>query len=205
MNATLTLTSYIAHPFWDARSKVIGIEKKSGVNRQKSDEKRVAALKAECTKQGVTYDQYLAWKIAADEQWYRRPDDGRIYIPRHQIAGAIVQTIGESPKALRGLFTKDNFRALVQISDFLTELTQASGVFARFVKLEGSCERSFQKNEYIGRYLDAGEPFTATGIIACQDPKQNDTVKALLTAAVERVGIGAARKMGFGRGTVSFS
>jgi hypothetical protein len=204
----LKMRSYIAHPFWDARNRVIEIEKKSGVNRQKSDEKRQSALKAECERQGCTLADYERLKIEAAEQWYRRIDR-TIYIPRHQVAGAMVQTIGESPKALRGMFTKDNFRALVEIGDFETQLTERSGVFGRFVKLEGSNQRSYQENEFIGRGIDCrtnkevGESFEAVGAIIC-DERQVATVKSLLTAAVERIGIGAARKMGFGRGTVVF-
>jgi len=203
MLVTLQMRSYIAHPFWDARNKVIEIEKKSGVNRQKSEEKRTAALRAQCDKMGCTLDDYERLKVEASEQWYRRPDR-TIYIPRHQIAGAIVQTIGESPKALRGAFTKDNFRALVELSDFDTTLTEASGTFTRFVKLVDSNQRSLQSNEYIGVYLEKGEPFEAVGTIVCEDDKLMKTVKSLLTVAVERVGVGAARKMGFGRGRVVF-
>jgi len=204
ITVTLTLESYIAHPYWPARNKCIEIEKKSGVNRQKSDEKRVAALKAECTRQGVTYEAYLDLRVQAAEQWYRCDGPGSaIVIPRHQLAGAIVQAIGGAPKALRGAFDRDNFRALVQIGDFATDRLEASGVFARFVKLEGSNQRSFQENEYLGRYLDHGEPFAATGVIAVGDRKAVATVKALLTAAVEMIGVGAARKMGFGRGKIS--
>jgi len=201
MEVVLRMQSYIAHPFWPARNSCIEIEKKSGVNRQKSDEKREAALKAECTRQGITYSRYLELREEAKEQWYRL-NDRRIYIPRHQVSGAIVQTIGGAPKALRGMFDKDNFRALVQIGDFITDLTEPAGLFSRFVKLEGSNQRSFQENEYVGVYLDKGEPFEARGTITLEDPKQLDTVKSILTTAVERVGIGAARKMGFGRGNV---
>ena len=200
---TLKIASYIAHPFWPARNRVIEIEKKSGVNRQKSEEKRQAALKAECERQGFTLAQYEQFKRDAAEQWYRKPQapTGKIMIPRHQIAGGLVQAIGGAPKALRGPFDRDNFRALVQIGDFETELTAASGVFGRFVKLDGSNQRSWQENEYIGRYLDNGDQFDACGVITCPD-KQIETVKSLLTAVVETVGIGAARKMGFGRGVV---
>ncbi len=198
----LRFNNYIAHPFWPARNRVIEIEKKSGVNRQKSEEKRVAALKAECSRQGYTYEQYLQFKVDAAEQWYRR-EDRAIYIPRHQLAGALVQMIGSAPKALRGGFDKDNFRALVQIGDFVTNCKEASGVFGRFVKLDGTNQRSWQENEYIGRYLDTGEPFMASGTIAVADQKAADTVKALLTAAVALVGVGAARKMGFGRGAIA--
>lgn len=197
----LEFVNYIAHPYWPARNTCIEIEKKSGVNRQKSDEKRVAALKAECERQGITYDRYLELRQEAAAQWYRQPDR-KIYIPRHQIAGAFVQTIGTAPKALRGPFTKDNFRALVQISDFQTELTEAAGVFSRFVKLESSNQRSWQENEHLGAYLEKGSPFKAKGLFSLADGKHIATVKALLAAVVENVGIGASRKMGFGRGKI---
>lgn len=194
----LMMNNYIAHPFWPARNRVIEIEKKSGCNRQKSEDKRLAAIKAECSKQGYTYEQYLKFVEEAREQWYKK--DGHIYIPRHQIAGALVQTIAGAPKALRGPFDKDNFRALVQIGDFMTDLDRADGVFARFVKLESSNQRSWQENEYIGVYLDSGEQFVAAGCIALMDKRHEGPMHALMEKAVESIGIGAARKMGFGRG-----
>ena len=204
IHVVLRMTNYIAHPFWPARNRVIEIEKKSGVNRQKSDDKRQAALKAECQRQGYTLEQYEQFKREAAEQWYRTNGRGSaIIIPRHQLAGAVVQTIATAPKALRGPFDKDNFRALIQIGDFATTLTVASGVFGRFVKLEGSNQRSWQENEYVGRYLDTGAPFDASGVITIPDAKQVDTVKAILTQAVEAIGVGAARKMGFGRGKIA--
>lgn len=196
----LKMFNYIAHPFWPARNQVIEIEKRSGCNRQKSDDKRVAAIKAECAKQGLTYDRYFELVEEAKDQWYRR--DGNIIIPRHQLAGALVQTIASAPKALRGSFDKDNFRALVQIGDFVTDRKKCDGVFSRFVKLDGSNQRSFQENEYLGVYLDRGEPFAATGQIAVADAKAEETIKAILRAAVETIGVGAARKMGFGRGAI---
>jgi len=202
IKTSLEFVNYIAHPYLPARNLCIEIEKKSGVNRQKSDEKRVAALKAECQRQGITYERYLELREEAAVQWYRRPKDNRIYIPRHQIAGAFVQVIGTAPKSLRGIFTKDNFRALVQISDFVTDRAEPTGVFARFVKLETSNQRSWQENEYIGRYLDNGKPFEAEGVLSLADPKQNQTAKALLAAVVENIGVGASRKMGFGRGRI---
>jgi len=197
----LSMLNYIAHPFWPETNARIEIEKKSGVNRQRSDDKRVAALKAECGKQGIAYERYLELVKLSKRQFYTR-DDGTIYIPRHQLAGGFVQVIGGSPKALRNRFTKDNFRALVQIGDFDTGLNERSGVFGRFVKLEGSNQRSWQENEFIGQYLDEGEPFTATGKIGLTEPKDEKTVKALAEALVTGVGIGAARKMGFGRGQI---
>jgi len=200
----LLMESYIAHPFWPARNRVIEIEKKSGVNRQRSEDKRQAALKAECERQGYTMEQYEQFRVEAAEQWYRQDGPGTtIIVPRHQLAGALVQAIATAPKALRGPFDKDNFRALVQIGDFVTDRSEPSGVFGRFVKLEGSNQRSWQENEFIGQYLDNGEPFKASGTISLADHKQVDTVKAILTKAVETTGLGAARKMGFGRGKIA--
>lgn len=198
----LSYASYIAHPFWPETNARIEIEKKSGVNRQKSDDKRAAALKAECSRQGFTYARYLEMVELSQRQFYTR-EDGTIYIPRHQIAGGLVQVIGGSPKALRGRFTKDSFRALVQIGDFDTKRTECSGVFARFVKLESSNQRSWQKNEYIGQYLGEGEPFAARGTIGLTDQADEETVRALFEALVTQVGTGGARKMGFGRGTIA--
>jgi hypothetical protein len=202
VNVTLEITSYIAHPYWPAKNQCIEIEKKSGVNRQKSEEKRVSALKAECQHQGISYDRYLELREEARSEWYRRAD-GTIYIPRHQLAGMFVQMIAGSPKALRGPFDKDNFRALVQVGDFETDLKEPSGTFSRFVKLDGSNQRSFQENQYLGQYLDQGSSFTARGVITIADPKNEDTVRALLNESIQRVGLGAARKMGFGRGRVA--
>jgi hypothetical protein len=198
---SLLMTNYIAHPFWPAKNACIEIEKKSGVNRQRSDEKRLAALKAECSKQGTTYEKYLEMKASSEEQWYRL-SEGCIYIPRHQLAGAFVQAVGNAPKALRGAFDKDNFRALVQIGDFNTNKKEADGVFTRFVKLDGSNQRSLQSNEYLGVYLDTGEPFEASGMISVADVKTAETAKAVIAHSIEFIGVGAARKMGFGRGIV---
>ena len=192
MKVCITFRNYIAHPFWPARNRVIEIEKKSGVNRQKSEEKRQAALKAECERQGFTLAQYEQFKREAAEQWYRN-GDGVIIIPRHQVCGGIVQAIGGARKALRGPFDRDNFRALVEVSDFATDRKVCDGVFGRFVKLEGSNQRSWQENEYLGEYLERGEPFEARGVVVCE-PKQADTVRSLISAVVETIGIGAAHK-----------
>lgn len=204
VDVELLMTNYIAHPYWPARNLCIDIEKKSGINRQKSDEKRKAALEAECQKRGMTMADYHAAQVQAAEPWYRsNGSESAIVIPRHQIAGAIVQVISSAPKALRGGFDRDNFRALVQISDFVTERTGSDGKFERFVKLEGSNQRSWQVNDFLGEYLDNGEPFLAKGTVAAGDAKALETVKMLFDKAVGEVGIGASRKMGFGRGIVS--
>ena len=137
----------------------------------------------------------------ANRQWYREgdKDDGKIVIPRHQLAGCLVEAVGRAPKNLRGRFDKDSFRHLVQVGDFVTNKTAADGVFDRYVKLEKSNMRNRQCNEYV-------ENFTATGTISIPTNVKTEDVQRLLEYAIEDIGVGASRKMGFGRGTVvSFS
>lgn len=204
----IQLRSYIAHPYWPERNLVIDIDKKSGVNRQKSDEKRRAALEAECSKRSMTFDDYLAAQKRAAEPWYR-DEEGLIVIPPHQLGGAFVQMIGQSPKALRGPFTKENFRAMVQVGFFATGKKESDGVFGRFVKLETSNQRSWQENDFVGEAIDfrkgamVGSPFTASGLLAIHDAKEAKTVRAILEKALLSIGVGACRKMGFGRGTLT--
>ena len=41
----LLIQKYIAHPYWREREELIRIQRDSGMSRQRSDEKRLAALK----------------------------------------------------------------------------------------------------------------------------------------------------------------
>lgn len=207
INIGIIMDAYIAHPYWPERERVIRIQRNSGMARQKTDEKRDAALKAQLGKEGVTMEEYHELVKKAARQWYTNAD-GKIIIPRHQLAGAFVQTVGTSPKALRGAFEKDSFRSVVQVGDFVTEKTAPDGVFSRYVKLETSNMRSLQENEFIGNCSMAsvfGKEFPAVGTLSIPedaDEKFVGTLKRVFIAALGEVGIGAARKMGFGRGVL---
>ncbi len=201
----LEFQNYIAHPYWPERDRVISIDLKSGVNRLKNDDKKLAALKGQCEKEGITLDNYYALIETAKRQWYRADNNNqasKIVIPRHQLAGCLVETIGRTPKAIKGKYEKDSFRALVQLSDFTTDRTEADGVYGRFVKLEGSNKRDFQRNEFIGVHFKEGLLFTARGSVEVEPTAKVDDLRRLFAYAVEEIGVGAARKMGFGRGRV---
>lgn len=202
MNVTLMLKNHISHPYWAEKELTIRIEKDSGCNRLKSPEKKVSAIKAQCDIVGISYESYLDAVKAAKAQWYMQ--NGKIYIPRHQIHGALVQAVGLAPKALRGVFTKDNFRAMVQISDFVSNKTSPDGIYTRYVKDAVSNMRRLTQNEYVGEYLDKGAPVEFKGTICCDDNKL-ENVKRLMTEVVTNIGIGACRKMGWGRGEVEFN
>jgi hypothetical protein len=197
LTCELLMEKYIAHPYWQEREEVIRIQRDSGMNRQKSDEKRAAALKAQLDKVGLTMKQYEELVRRADRQWYRagEKDDGAIVIPRHQLAGCLVEAVGRATKNLRGRFEKDSFRHLVQLSDFVTDKTVADGVFDRYVKLEKSNMRNRQRNEFI-------QEFTATGTVSIPSDVKVADLRRLMDFAIEDIGVGASRKMGFGRGVV---
>jgi len=187
---------YVAHPYWPQRERVISIQKNSGMNRQKSEDKRQAALIAQCEREGLTLTEYHELQELAARQWYRLDNDdpaSEIIIPRHQLAGCLVETIGKSTKNLRGQFTKDSFRHHVKLSDLRTGKTECDGVFDRYVKLETSNMRSRQVNEFIS-------DFVASGTVSVADYVKVSDLKRLFAHAFAETGVGAARKMGYGRG-----
>jgi len=198
IECVIQFESYIAHPYWPEREQSIQIELRSGVNRLKNDDKKVAALRAECGKRGITLEDYRELKRLAARPWYRidsADESSPIIIPRHQLAGCLVETIGRSPKALRGKYEKDSFRHHVRISDFTTEKVQADEVFDRYVKLEGSNKRDHQVSPVI-------RDFEAVGTFSIVHDAKPEELKRVMAFALEEVGVGASRKMGYGRGAI---
>ena len=194
----IAMESYIAHPYWPEREQLIQIQLLSGINRLKNDDKKLAALKGQLEKDGLTMADYENLKVRAARQWYRvDPEDeiSEIVIPRHQIAGCLVETINRTPKALHGVYNADSFRHVVRISWFLTGRNKADGVFRRYVKLDTSNKRSLQENEVL-------EHFTAAGTLSVPTDTKLDALKRFLSYAFDEIGLGAARKMGYGRGAL---
>jgi len=194
----IAMESYIAHPFWPEREHVIRIELHAGLNRLRNEEKKVAALKGQLEKEGLTVEDYHELQRRAAREWYRiDPTDeaSEIIIPRHQVAGCLVETINRTPKAVNGGYNADSFRHIVRVGDFSTGKKKPDGVYSRYVKLDGSNKRSLQENEKIER-------FTALGKISVPSDAKPGVLRRLFAYAFEEVGVGAARKMGCGRGVV---
>ncbi len=108
LKCELLMEKYIAHPYWQEREELIRIQRDSGMNRQKSDDKRAAALKAQLNKAGLSLEQYRELERSAARQWYREngKDDGVIVIPRHQLAGCLVEAVGRAPGICGGGLTR---------------------------------------------------------------------------------------------------
>ena len=162
------------------------------MNRQKSDDKRQAALMTQCDREGISLVEYRELEQLAARPWYRVDNDDpttEIVIPRHQVAGCLVETVGKSTKNLRGPFTKDSFRHQVQLTDLSTGKMQCDGLFDRYVRLETSNMRSRQVNEVIN-------DFVASGTLTIAPHLKVSDLRRLFAHAFAETGVGAARDWG---------
>ncbi len=203
VECVLFLESYIAHPFWPEQSSRIDIEKKSGMNRCKSDATRDKALKAYLDTLDMTLEDYHILKAKASRQWYRcDPDDltSEIVIPRHHLSSCIVQTLNSAPSAIRGPYKSESVRHNIRMSDFGTGKTVCDGLFDRYVKLEGSNQRSKQVNEVVQNFEARGTLHVEMDLKKSKDHLK--TLQNLFGFALKEVGVGASRKMGYGHGKV---
>jgi len=204
VECVLFLESYIAHPFWPEQSQRIDIEKKSGMNRCKSDSTRDKALKAYLETLDLTLEDFHILKAKASRQWYRRdPDDptSEIVIPRHHLSSCIVQTLNSAPSAIRGSYKSESVRHNIRMSDFRTGKVKCDEpLFDRYVKLEGSNQRSRQINEVIRNFKAQGTLHVEMNLQKSENHLK--LLENLFGFALKEVGIGASRKMGYGHGKV---
>lgn len=184
---------YIAHPYWPEMYRLIEIQKTSGINRARSEKRRREALEATLRSMQLSLDDYTALQAAALRPFHTN-GDGTIIIPADRVASCLVNACDEAPARLR----ISNLRNALRISDFKTGKSAPDGVWSRFAVVQSasnklSNQRGLRENSYI-------ENFTATGTIE-GDPEmvKPEAVIELLEFAGREIGIGASRKMGWGR------
>jgi len=124
-------------------------------------------------------------------------DDGSAEI----IKAFIRNVMDVTPKAMHGnMQSPGDVHGAVRLATghLLTSKTSADAkMFSRFVKLEGSNQRTFSESPYIN-------DFTARGVILVDEYYiKGDEMLRLMETGGRAVGIGSARLMGFGRFTVS--
>lgn len=191
----LAVESYIANPYWPEIDRYINILKQSGFSRCRSEDKRNNVLRRYLEQQGMTMEQFETLKRQSQRQWYT-DSSGRIIIPRHQLSACLVNSCQSAPAGSR--VPMDQLRSLLQLSDFLTPKNGPDRLFERYVRPQAngkalSNQRSLRSNEVI-------DGFDATGVISFDpDEVKPDTARGLLAYAGKYVGMGAARKMGYGR------
>ena len=198
LTVTLRIDSYIADPYWPESAAVIDIQKKSGMNRCQTDKTREKALKAYLDKEGITLKDYERLVELRKRPWYRADnfdESSPIVIPRHHISAALVQTVKTAPSAAKAGYKEDSLRHMIQLSDFATipNAKTAMRSWERFVKLDASNQRSLQKNEVM-------ENFECAGVAMVHHETKIKDLETLFAWMVEEVGVGASRKMGYGRG-----
>jgi hypothetical protein len=197
-------TKYIADPYWPELEESINIQKASGMNRSRSEQKRHQALADYLKRIGWSAEQYAALEHKAHLPWYRQDgEDSPIIIPSHQVYGCLIESCKNVSASLRPC-DANNLRFVLQVSDLLTERRDKDGDYKRLVMPKSgsgqplSNQRALRSNPYI-------ENFTATGTITYsteQVAHQGDTIEDFITWAGQFTGVGASRKMGCGRFTL---
>lgn len=168
------------------------------MNRAKSEDKRQQSLRDYLQRQGMSMEAYLALEAAAKAPWYRNGTG--IIIPSHQFYGCLIEAAHTASATLRPC-DPDNLRHVLEVSDLETGKDHEDGLFERLVMPKSgtgqplSNQRALRSNPYI-----AG--FEATGTLGYfpEDLRsEGQTLYEFLVWAGQRIGVGASRKMGFGR------
>lgn len=188
---------FIAEPYHVERYKLIEIQKHSGMARARSEAKRNKALEEHLKSTGMTLNDYRALEQSASVPFFFT-DAGLIYIPADRIASCLVNASAEAPAKMKIA----NIRSALRITDFVTDKKGADGTWERFAVVTNSAgklsnQRGLRCSQYIRNFTAAGEISFDAAMV-----KPEGLVK-LLEYAGRDIGIGASRKMGYGRFTVS--
>lgn len=192
---------YIADPYWPEREELINIQKASGVNRLRGEDRRAKALSDYLAAKHMTMDDYRRLEELAESPFYTQEATEEIIVPRHQVHGCFAQGGSQCSSSLR-IARAEQIRTILESSDWLTGKSQQDGVWRRFVVVKSGSgksltnQRALRANPFI-----AG--FDATGILTfAGDAAQLPRLRDFLVWAGREVGVGASRGMGWGRFTV---
>lgn len=199
------LHSYIGHPYWPERERLINIIKESGMSRARSTANRRKALEEYLRSAGMTFAQYEELEMKANEPFYR--DGSFIVVPELHVMSMIVATCDTIRAAGRPV-PPDQVRSALTVSIWVTDRKEPDGTWERFAVVTGgtgaklSNQRALRSNPYIGvppGDLD-GDSVPVAGTIALNPGmvKPQILLDALRWAGAN-IGIGASRKMGWGR------
>jgi hypothetical protein len=195
------LESYIANPYWPERERLINITKESGVSRARTAETRRKALDGYLSAAGLTRADYEELERAASRPFH--VDEGMIVVPDLHVMSMIVACCDEIGSRGRPC-TPDLARTLIRPSSWRTGKSEPDGIWERFAVVSSgtgaklSNQRALRTDSYI---KDAD----ACGVIEVDESMiRPDVLLKALSWAGTYVGIGSARKMGWGRFTLTF-
>ncbi len=197
---TAHFAKYCSHPYWAEREQVIQIQKESGLNRARSQANRTRALSTHLAKIGLSMEDYGALLALADRPFHLAA--GVIIIPQHQVYGCLAQAADLASSSLR-LAAPEQIRTVLKSTDWVTTKTAGDGVWSRFVVVKAgsgqtlSNQRSLRENAYL-------EDFDVTATLTFSaDVLQPEKVQQFLAFAGRDIGIGASRKLDWGRFAVT--
>lgn len=206
MRVDLTLhfgKGYIGHPYWPEREKLINVQKQSGINRARSEDKRQKTLRAWLDAHEMTLDDYRQLETRAARPFYTGMDVGlskhadEIVIPAHHLYGMCAQAADLAPSAVR-LASPEQIRTVMDVGDFRTGKTKADGVWERFAVVKSgsgqalSNQRGLRSDHFIS-------DVTARGSIRLVNDELEKKARDFWTWAGREIGVGASRKLGWGR------
>jgi len=187
---------YIADPYWPEIAKLIDIQKQSGMNRAKSSANRRKSLEEHLRANGMTLAEYEALEAKAKRPFYM--ETSGIVIPENQVMSFLVATCDEARSASRPC-APEQVRSRFVVTSWQTGKQAPDGVWERFATVSSgtgqklSNQRGLRSSPYI-------EKFDATGRIQFDDDfVKPDVLRNALDWGGTFVGIGASRKMGWGR------
>lgn len=192
---------YIANPYWPVLAKVIDIQKNSGMNRAKSTANRRKALEEYLKGVGMSLTDYEKMQAAAAEPFYRDDKTREIVIPENHLLSFLVATCDEARAAARPC-DPTQVRSRFVVTPFTTGRTEHDGIWERFALVSAGTGQklSNQRGLRVDKFV---KDFDAEGTLTFDpsfvDPK---TLKQALSWGGQMVGIGSARKMGWGRFTL---
>lgn len=167
------------------------------MNRARSGANRRKALEEHLKGAGMTLADYERLEILAKRPFYVA-GDGRIIIPENHIYGFLVATC-DTVRAASRPCPPEQVRSLILASPFLTDKRAPDGVWERFATVSAgtgqklSNQRGLRRSSYIA-------DFDATGTLKIDpDFVKPSTLEQAWRLGGESVGIGASRKMGWGR------
>lgn len=204
------LKSYIAHPYWPEMERVINIQKESGMNRARSSANRRKALEEYLRSHEMTLADYEKL-VERSKRAFHVDSNGLLYIPKRNVDAMLVATC-DTMRAAGRPCVPDMVRTALRASSWTTDVDPDGALpWSRFAVVSSgtgarlSNQRGARCNLYMGD--EPPDPdLPATGKVIAHgtfdlnpemvDPK---TLYNALVYAGEWVGIGASRKMGWGR------
>jgi hypothetical protein len=200
---------YIAHPYWPELEKVINIQKESGTRRARSEKNRASALSDHLAKIGMTVAEYTAMERRAQRQFYTVADvpgakpnglgETEIVIPEHHVYGCLSAASDEARSGIR-VCDPTQVRSMFYVpSPLYTGKVAEDGWWERFAVVTAgtgaklSNQRALRRNAYIKNFE------TRLTLQIADDKVDLGRVRSLVEFAGREIGIGASRKMGWGR------